>query len=527
MSWGVEIWDQYDKVCAHTDLGIEFIKRVQSFMEKRIYVENSYAKELRKLSKAFRRKDEEESPYTAVRGFAKTVLETNDLAGQRELVAEYMESDVLVPLKTLARDIAVERKKHLASGAECLRQLKVTMDSLERAKKAYEKASEEGENAMHTLEKADNDPNSTKAKIDKLTTILRQKEQTAEDCRNTYILQLEKTNADRQEHFHSTMPAVFKDLQDMNANRITEYKKIISTYSESQRKVLPVVNTCLDNITSSSDNMDPGKDNQQLVEESKTGFPIPGEVEFVEYMGKQAKKSQNKKSKIEIREDYGHLPPEQQRRKLQHKIDQLEALINKTVSDRTAMEKMQTIYTDNPKLGDPNAVAQSLEVCQRRMEELGVELDKYKNYLTSAISRINERPDKRTAPITAKAKLSPRPTKKDSPAGPVGNSTNDHANSSSKDDEFDDDEEDDEEEEPSTPRGGAGAGEEWDNVDSGEARQKAVLIYDFTGQNEDELTCSQHEEVTIIEDLGDGWLRVRKANGEGEGYVPESYVQKK
>lgn len=42
------------------------------------------------------------------------------------------------------------------------------------------------------------------------------------------------------------------------------------------------------------------------------------------------------------------------------------------------MEKMQTIYTDNPKLGDPNAVAQSLEVCQRRMEELGVELDKYK-----------------------------------------------------------------------------------------------------------------------------------------------------
>jgi len=43
-----------------------------------------------------------------------------------------------------------------------------------------------------------------------LTTILRQKEQTAEDCRNSYILQLEKTNADRQRHFHSTMPAVFK-----------------------------------------------------------------------------------------------------------------------------------------------------------------------------------------------------------------------------------------------------------------------------------------------------------------------------
>ena len=32
--------------------------------------------------------------YTAVKGFAKAVLETNDLAGQRELVAEYIEAEV-------------------------------------------------------------------------------------------------------------------------------------------------------------------------------------------------------------------------------------------------------------------------------------------------------------------------------------------------------------------------------------------------------------------------------------------------
>ena len=39
---------------------------------------------------------------------------------------------VVGPLKSLARDVAVERKKHLAAGAECLRHLKATMDSLER-----------------------------------------------------------------------------------------------------------------------------------------------------------------------------------------------------------------------------------------------------------------------------------------------------------------------------------------------------------------------------------------------------------
>ena len=41
-----------------------------------------------------------------------------------------------------------------------------------QTKKQYEKTSEEAENAMHTLEKADNDPNSTKAKIDKVQTMV-------------------------------------------------------------------------------------------------------------------------------------------------------------------------------------------------------------------------------------------------------------------------------------------------------------------------------------------------------------------
>ncbi len=41
----------------------------------------------------------------------------------------------------------------------------------------------------------------------------------------------------------------------MNGKRITEYKRIVSVFSESQRKVLPVVNTCLDNITAASETM--------------------------------------------------------------------------------------------------------------------------------------------------------------------------------------------------------------------------------------------------------------------------------
>ena len=42
----------------------------------------------------------------------------------------------------------------------------------------------------------------------------------------------------------------------MNAKRINQFKEIIASFSDGQRKVLPVVNTCLDNITAASNNMD-------------------------------------------------------------------------------------------------------------------------------------------------------------------------------------------------------------------------------------------------------------------------------
>ena len=55
-----------------------------------------------------------------------------------------------------------------------------------------------------------------------------------------------------------------QDLQDMNAKRINQYKDIMLSYSEGQRKVLSVTKTCLDNISTAAEEMDPNKVTQQL-----------------------------------------------------------------------------------------------------------------------------------------------------------------------------------------------------------------------------------------------------------------------
>lgn len=45
----------------------------------------------------------------------------------------------------------------------------------------------------------------------------------------------------------------------MNTNHINTYKALIAAYAECNRRVHPVINTCLNNITAASDAIDPDK----------------------------------------------------------------------------------------------------------------------------------------------------------------------------------------------------------------------------------------------------------------------------
>ena len=51
----------------------------------------------------------------------------------------------------------------------------------------------------------------------------------------------------------------------------------------------------------------------------------------------------------------------------------------------------------------------------------------------------------------------------------------------------------------------------------------AYILYDFDAKCPEELSVSANEVVTVIEDSGNGWLRVYR--GTDTGYIPSAYVQ--
>ncbi|KAK5613847.1 Formin-binding protein 1 [Crenichthys baileyi] len=50
MSWGTELWDQFDNLEKHTQWGIEFVEKYTKFVKERSEIEVSYAKQIRRIA---------------------------------------------------------------------------------------------------------------------------------------------------------------------------------------------------------------------------------------------------------------------------------------------------------------------------------------------------------------------------------------------------------------------------------------------------------------------------------------------
>lgn len=103
--------------------------------------------------------------FTSHQAFKNVLKETNDLAGQREIVAENLQSQVIAGISLLSKTLRDDRKKALQEGADLQQNLASQLAALDRAKKNYEKAYREAEKAVENYQKADADFNLSRAEV--------------------------------------------------------------------------------------------------------------------------------------------------------------------------------------------------------------------------------------------------------------------------------------------------------------------------------------------------------------------------
>ncbi|XP_077354416.1 formin-binding protein 1 isoform X20 [Festucalex cinctus] len=594
--------DQFDNLEKHTQWGIEFLERYAKFVKERSEIEINYAKQIRNLSKKYQPKknsrEEEENKYTFCRAFLTTLNELNDYAGQHEVIAENLTSQIITELSRYLQDLKTERKSHFHDGRKAQQHIESSWKQLELCKRKFERDCKEADKAQQYFDKMDADINVTKADVEKKRSSLKARQQAqvrhqmAADSKNDYSAYLQKFNQEQNEHYYTVIPNIFQKLQDMEEKRIERIGTCMKTFADVDRQVIPIVGKCLDGMTKVAESIEARTDSKQVVEAYKSGFEPPGDVEFEDYgqaikravsetslsnsRGGEARerptgrskgklwpfiKNKNKSPKqhkeplshrlndfmaskpkmhclrslrrgltlnSHVRnliegsgpEDFSHLPPEQRRKKLQGKLDELHKDIQKETDQRDALTKMKDVYVKNPQMGDAASVDPRLTELGQNIEKLQLEVQKFEGWLAEVEERMPCKSDSQRRSGLYESHSSTAVNNncaqdRESPDGSYTEEQNSEihvkanvANASKPlaagtpefDDEFDDEE--------SLPTIG-----------------NCKALYPFDGHNEGTISVAEGELLYVIEeDKGDGWTRVRR-NQDEEGYVPTSYVE--
>ncbi|XP_029326894.1 formin-binding protein 1 isoform X15 [Mus caroli] len=545
MSWGTELWDQFDNLEKHTQWGIDILEKYIKFVKERTEIELSYAKQLRNLSKKYQpkknSKEEEEYKYTACKAFLSTLNEMNDYAGQHEVISENMTSQITVDLTRYVQELKQERKSNFHDGRKAQQHIETCWKQLESSKRRFERDCKEADRAQQYFEKMDADINVTKADVEKARQQAQIRQQMAEDSKADYSLILQRFNQEQWEYYHTHIPNIFQKIQEMEERRIVRIGESMKTYAEVDRQVIPIIGKCLDGIVKAAESIDQKNDSQLVVEAYKSGFEPPGDIEFEDYTqpmkrtvsdnslssSKEGKpelrfggKSKGKlwpfikKNKLSLKlgvtpEDFSNFPPEQRRKKLQQKVDDLNREIQKETDQRDAITKMKDVYLKNPQMGDPASLDQKLTEVTQNIEKLRLEAQKFEAWLAEVEGRLparSEQARRQSGLYDGQTHQTVTNCAQDRES-PDGSYTEEQSQESEHkalapdfDDEFDD-------EEPLPAIGTCKA------------------LYTFEGQNEGTISVVEGETLSVIEeDKGDGWTRIRR-NEDEEGYVPTSYVE--
>ncbi|XP_050436467.1 formin-binding protein 1-like isoform X3 [Adelges cooleyi] len=592
MSWGTELWDQYDNLSFHTQKGIDFLERYGHFIRDRCLIEMEYAGKLRRLVKNYqpKKKDEEEYQYSTCKAFKAMLCEVNDLAGQHEVIAENLQSDVIREINYLAKDIKEERKKLLQDSAKYVAMINNQVASLERSRKNYEKAFKEAERALDNFQRADADLNLSRAEVEKQRMNMAIKNQHCEESKNEYANQLQKTNELQSQHYKALMPEVFRQLQELDEKRIRNVRHFMAHSADVERNVFPIINKCLDGIINAASHINEKQDTVLVIERYKSGFEPPGDFPFDDLSrggestplvisgghtmlspgigahradsmtvkgtmsaGKLKKRvglfaifssNKNNLSSSGDKDDYSELPPNQRRKKILQRLDEIQAKLHQEIAAKDGLMKMKGVYESNPALGDPMSTEGQLSECSQRIDKLNADMAKYQALLQEVECNGGSPAGSRKCESTEQNGIGNGSTNNLSnnhnrlnvsiPDGKAPLGEDESLSRSASDSSV------------STPAVGLNNRYSGETVSLGASRHSLMsnedppyydlhdlpplgtctALYAFEATSEGSIPMFDGEQLLIIEqDQGDGWTRVRRQppNVE-EGFVPTSYI---
>lgn len=530
--WGEKLWDCEKEIFSRAEDGTDFVKQLQTFVELRAAAEKSHAKELRSIVKKMqahaKENDAGDNATTLKKAWRVVLHETDDMATQHESVIGELTTSCIEPLKTLATDTKARRKELQSELQRLQKALDKVRSQYDKKKSEFDKASKTLESKEQALSSLQIDENATGARVAKADGDVKKAIGIRDNAYGDLQVAAEAYNDARRVYYTETQADVFRRMEENDLERVASMKQMLAAYGQCYKAINPLLEHCHTNLQEAVETVDPGADNALFADVAVTGNQIPADIDVMDprtvptssdrtpqqvnarrVTKKKLWKTTTRK-KDAVREDFGHLPPEQRRKALHKRVAELEADRTKYERSLAGMEKTVELYTLQPELGTKKALK---------------EAEKEAADARSNLTRVQEALYKFKLYISALEK----------PGGQQH-----HQPTADENLEYDSFASGSEEEEENVHGGGQHTPPpphmaalsstppsrppppSAEPVQAPNTQQVRVL-YDFSGQAEGELNVREGDMVELVEDDGSGWVRCR-IDGV-EGYVPQSYVQ--
>ncbi|CAB4486141.1 uncharacterized protein OCT59_022264 [Rhizophagus irregularis] len=397
MSFGTELKDQVSSVNQFVQSGIHFLNDFRDFIKERAQIEKEYAQKIEALVKKYSSKKDKKALAMTVGDFPKendtevdvessTFLkawsvileETDNIAKERAKFSETLSTNVMEKVKTVATRKEEIRKKHMEFAQKLVTDRDKIYSERKKVKTRYDECCVEVQSSQQRLDRSTDDKVLEKLKNQKIQDIIEMN-----NNKNLYILSIRVSNNLKKKYYHSDIPALIDQLQELNESRIVALKSIWDDYVNFEISVLEESKNHLDTSLQIINDVDSHIDSELFINNNKRSWEEPADFVF--------ESSPIYSDTEELVDD------ENSRVYLSNKLSKAKRNLTKLTSEIESkrkeidgMESLKEAYENNPRLGDSDAVTDNLHRTIREYTILETNRVKYQTQVESIVEAIGD-----------------------------------------------------------------------------------------------------------------------------------------
>ena len=198
--------------------------------------------------------------------FRLILQETGFQAGQHEVLSESLGKIAQNQLEEKASLVGEATEKNLKDARKITDYLEKHQQSLDRAKRKYQKSFAESTAAKSNYLKADANPTVSRNDIAKLKRTSESLQAECEDYKGSYASELLRTNKYQAQYYYEDLPAVINTLQNIEIDRIDFVKYAMDQCVAAEKQVAHIIEKCREDMEHAIHMIDPVADSELLID---------------------------------------------------------------------------------------------------------------------------------------------------------------------------------------------------------------------------------------------------------------------